>query len=86
MDLHDLLTYKINLPRHSVAPLVDPGKLIINEFFLVPAAGRLKAAWGVILSDSVSIDTSKPGASRSRTALVASGVTSRGAKPVPPKK
>lgn len=39
---------------------------------------------GVTLSDPISIARAIPGASRSITSFVASGVTSRGANPVPP--
>jgi hypothetical protein len=50
----------------------------------LPAAGRDSIACGVTFSDSWIIATTRPGASRSKIAFVASGVTSRGEKPVPP--
>ena len=55
--------HKMNKPSDSVAPFVDPGKFIMSDFCLVPATGLLNAACGVIFSDSISIATTKPGAS-----------------------
>ena len=60
-------------------PLVEPGKLIIRDSFKVPAANRDKRPSGLINLMASAI----PGASRSRTSLVPSGVKSLGPKPVP---
>ena len=49
-----------------------------------PATARESAAIGVCASPVARISSARPGASRSITARVASGVTSRGPKPVPP--
>ena len=50
----------------------------------VPATARDSMARGVIFSPSVHMATGMAGISRSSTASVASGVTSRGDRPVPP--
>ena len=49
-----------------------------------PATARERAAIGVFASPAARISSASPGASRSITARVASGVTSRGPNPVPP--
>lgn len=50
----------------------------------VPATARESMARGVILRPSTHMATGMARISRSRTAKVASGVTSRGESPVPP--
>ena len=50
----------------------------------MPAAARDRHAFGVIRIDAALIASGIPGASLPHTAIVASGVTSRSAKPVPP--
>ncbi len=50
----------------------------------MPATPRESIPIGVWRSDSARIASAMPGASRSITARVASGVTSSGVKPVPP--
>ena len=49
-----------------------------------PAIPRDSAACGVFRMPAARMSSARPGASRSITARVASGVTSRGPKPVPP--
>ena len=70
--------------RFSTAPLGLPGRLRMRVRPRIPATARDSMACGVILSDSARMTSARPGASRSITDRVASGVTSRGAKPVPP--
>ena len=50
----------------------------------LPTIARDNAAIGVCVKPAVRISSANPGASRSTTAFVASGVTSRGPNPVPP--
>ena len=50
----------------------------------MPAAARVSMARGVICMESARIASGMPGVSRSITARVASGVTSRTENPVPP--
>ena len=61
-----------------------PGRFTITVPPRDPATARDRAAIGVCRVPSRRISSPNPGASRSRTARVASGVTSRGPKPVPP--
>ena len=68
----------------SRTPFGDPGRLMTNASPIVPAVPRDSAAIGVCASPAARISSLSPGASRSSTALVASGVTSRGPNPVPP--
>src|SRR5690606_109819 len=70
--------------RFSRAPLGEPGKLTTRLSPTVPAVPRDKAAIGVDSSPRAIISCTSPGARRSRMRSVASGVTSRGPKPVPP--
>ena len=49
-----------------------------------PATPRESSACGVFAIESARIASAIPGARRSRTVIVASGVTSRGPRPVPP--
>ena len=49
-----------------------------------PLAARESMACGVTASEAARMASAKPGASRSKTAFVASGATSRDVKPVPP--
>ena len=53
-----------------------PGKLMISVRPAIPDTPRVRIPSGVCLSDSARIASAKPGASRSITAFVASGVTS----------
>ena len=53
-------------------------------FPLIPAAGLGNAARGVTDRDPTSMEVTRPGACLSSTEIVASGVTSLAAKPVPP--
>lgn len=57
---------------------------MIRLLSLVPAVYRDNAAMGVCFIDAESIAKTRPGAFRSSTASVASGVISRDPKPVPP--
>jgi hypothetical protein len=50
----------------------------------IPATARDKIARGVCFKPSARICSANPGIKRSATAMVASGVTSRGPTPVPP--
>src|ERR1019366_3133653 len=68
----------------STAPLGEPGRLTIKTRPRVPTTERESAASGVASRPRARINSAMPGISRSRTARVASGVTSRGATPVPP--
>ena len=68
----------------SRTPLVDPGRLMMSVRARTPASPRESAARGKVVSESNRMRSAIPGASRSSTARVASGVRSRGARPVPP--
>src|SRR2546421_1545780 len=70
--------------RHSLTALGLPGRLMIRVWPRVPATPRESMPKGVCCRLMARIASAIPGASRSMTAFVASGVTSRGAKPVPP--
>ena len=50
----------------------------------MPETPRESIACGVLVMEAARIASSSPGVSRSTTSRVASGVTSRGEKPVPP--
>jgi hypothetical protein len=58
--------------------------LTINVRLRAPHTDRDSAPSGVIFTLSALINSANPGASRSITSRVASGVTSRGPSPVPP--
>src|SRR5579872_491377 len=66
--------------RHSVAPPVEPGKLSTRALPFVPATARERRPSGL----TSLMASASPGASRSSTWRVPSGVWSRGPKPVPP--
>lgn len=68
----------------SRAALGLPGRFTIRVRPQMPAASRERQARGVIANEAARIASGMPGAMRSQTAAVASGVTSRGEKPVPP--
>ena len=70
--------------KPSRTPEGEPGRFTTSESPIVPATARDSAAIGVWVRPSARISSAKPGASRSMTARVASGVTSRGPNPVPP--
>ncbi len=61
-----------------------PGRLTIRQPPTTPALPRDSAANGVSAAARARRCSAIPGASRSTTSSVASGVTSRGARPVPP--
>ncbi len=65
--------------RHSLTALGLPGRLMIRVRPRVPATPRESMPKGVCCRLMARIASAIPGASRSRTAFVASGVTSRGA-------
>ena len=69
------------ISRHSRTALGLPGILIINVFFLTPATARLNIAIGVLPNVPARTASGIPGTSFSITARVASGVTSRAARP-----
>src|SRR5579883_2073745 len=70
--------------RHSLTALGLPGRLTIRVRPRTPATPRESMPKGVCFRLSARMASAMPGASRSITARVASGVTSRGARPVPP--
>ncbi len=70
--------------RPSATPFGLPGRLTISDEPTLPTTARDNAAIGVWVRPAVRISSANPGASRSTTAFVASGVTSRGPNPVPP--
>src|SRR6185503_15367813 len=61
-----------------------PGRLMIKAFFRTTATWRDRIAVGTYFKLTARICSPKPGITLSATARVASGVTSRGAGPVPP--
>ena len=61
-----------------------PGMLMISVVPRSPLTARESIACGVLASEPARIASAKPGAGRSSTSSVASGVTSRAVKPVPP--
>src|SRR5271157_560106 len=72
------------LSNDSRAPRTLPGRFTISLPLRTPATLRESAAVRVDFRPSARINSARPGTSFSRTARVASGVTSRGASPVPP--
>ncbi len=68
----------------SFAAFSLPGRLTISERPRMPAALRERQPRGVMRMLAARIASGMPGVSRSMTVLVASGVMSRGEKPVPP--
>ena len=65
----------------SRTPLVEPGRLTMSVRPRTPATPRLSAARGKVAPVTARSRSAMPGASRSITARVASGVTSRGLRP-----
>ena len=61
-----------------------PGRLTMSVFPRMPAVWRERMAVGTCFKDAARISSPNPGSSFVQTAAVASGVTSRGAGPVPP--
>jgi len=72
------------LSSDSRAPRGLPGRFTIRVFFRTPATTRDNAARGVLFTPAARINSPSPGTSVSITDRVASGVTSRGPRPVPP--
>ena len=70
--------------RFSRAAFSEPDRLMIRLRPRIPATARDNMARGVIFSPSIHMATGMARISRSSTARVASGVTSRGERPVPP--
>ena len=74
--------------KHSPIALGLPGRLTIKDPPLgldrMPAVCRERIAVGTLESETWRINSPNPGSILSQTATVASGVTSRGAGPVPP--
>ena len=68
----------------SRQPPGDPGRFTISVAPRRPAMPRESSACGVRAMASARTASARPGVSRSTTDRVASGVTSRGANPVPP--
>src|ERR1700687_2802764 len=68
----------------SVAPLTLPGTLMMSVCPRTPAIERESAARGVLAAPTRLITSPIPGTSKSTSAAVAWGVTSRGPRPVPP--
>ena len=61
-----------------------PGRFTTSACPQMPAVCRERIAVGTYFSDSCRMSSPKPGSIRVQTRSVASGVTSRGAGPVPP--
>ena len=70
--------------KFSTAALGLPGRFMISTSPRMPASPRDSMACWLNFRLSKRMASARPGASRSITRRVASGVTSRGAKPVPP--
>ena len=70
--------------RFSRAARSLPGRLTIRVRFRIPATPRDRQPLGVTLMLSARMVSARPGVWRSITSSVASGVMSRGEKPVPP--
>ena len=66
------------------APATLPGRLMTRVLPMHPQTARLRMAVGVCFRPSARILSLRPSTVRSQTISVASGVTSRGAIPVPP--
>lgn len=74
----------ITAEMFSHAALGLPGRFTTSVPPRMPAVSRERQACGVMAIDAARMASGMPGAMRSHTAAVASGVTSRGEKPVPP--
>ena len=70
--------------KHCAIAFGFPGRLMMSERPRTPAVARDKMDVGATANDCARIVSPNPGNSRVITASVASGVTSRAAKPVPP--
>ena len=70
--------------RPSTAPRGEPGRLTMSVRPRTPATWRESIAAGSAARPAARIASASPGTSRSTTSRVASGVTSRGERPVPP--
>src|SRR3990170_3845318 len=70
--------------RFSEAPRGDPGRLTTSDDSTTPATARDRAAIGVAFNPAANMRWTIPGAGRDTIDAVASGVTSRGPRPVPP--
>jgi hypothetical protein len=62
-----------------------PGKLMINDLPRIPLTPLDNIPLGVIIRLFIRNASEMPGVCRSITSIVASGVTSRGENPVPPR-
>ena len=67
-----------------IAAFLLPGRLIIRLPLRMPAALRLRQPLGVMRMLSARMASGMPGVGRSMISMAASGVMSRGEKPVPP--
>ena len=70
--------------RPSSAPRLLPGRFTIKVSLFIPAIPRESHAYGLLSAPRERMASARPGASRSITRSVASGVRSRGPMPVPP--
>ena len=70
--------------KPSRQPPGEPGRLTTSVEPTTPATPRERRPCGVFAIESARTASAIPGATRSSTSVVASGVTSRGPKPVPP--
>ena len=70
--------------RFSLDAFLLPGRFTISVRFRIPATSLERQPLGVMRMLSARMASGIPGVARSITANVASGVTSRGEKPVPP--
>ena len=75
---------ELTASKFSSAALGLPGRFIMRDLFLMPAAALDKIERSVYFIVSILMASGMPGTIFSHTATVASGVTSLGAKPVPP--
>ena len=83
-ELHGVRDHGEHRRERLTDPSGLPGRFTISAAPRAPAIPRESAAIGVCDSPVARISSASPGASRSMTARVASGVTSRGPNPVPP--
>ncbi len=74
----------ITASRFSTAALGLPGRFTTRVRPRMPATSRERQERSVMAREAARMASGMPGAMRSQTAVVASGVTSRSENPVPP--
>ena len=82
--LHHVASVGASTPNSWSIAFGEPGKLTISVRPAIPETPRVSIPIGVCRAPSARIASANPGASRSITARVASGVMSSGVSPVPP--